>query len=324
MRAVVCREYGPPENLRIEEVPDPIAGPGELVVEVRAAAATYPDALLVQDKYQYKTAVPFTPGGEAAGIVVSVGEGVTGFREGDAVCGGMQSGGFAERAVLPAEAARALPEGLDFSSAPGLLYSYGTALYALRDRGDTRPDETVLITGAGGALGIAAVETAKMLGARVIAAASSPEKLELARASGADETIDYSKEDLKQRAKELTDGKGVNLVFDSVGGDYAEPALRATAWEGRFLVIGFAGGIPKVPLNLALLKGCQIVGVFLGSKAGRDPEWARRLQLELDQLCAEKRLSPGVGKSYSLDEAPQALRDMLDRRAVGRLVVAPG
>ncbi|MEE2662981.1 MAG: NADPH:quinone oxidoreductase family protein [Myxococcota bacterium] len=323
MRAVVCREFGPPENLRVEELAEPSPGPGELLVEVRAASATFPDALLVQDKYQYKAELPFVPGGETAGVVIALGEGVSGFEPGDPVCCGMLSGGFAERAVAKVAAVRQLPAGLDFAAAPGLLYSYGTALYALRERGTIRPGESLLVLGAGGALGIAAIETGKLLGARVIAAASTSEKLELARARGADELIDYSCEDLKQRAKELTGGKGADLVFDSVGGDYAEAALRATAWEGRFLVIGFTAGIPRIPLNLPLLKGCQIVGVFLGAQSGRDPAWAQAMQQELDTLCAEGKLKPQVGRSYPLEQAPQALRDLIDRKALGRLVVAP-
>jgi NADPH2:quinone reductase len=323
MRAVVCREFGPPEGLQIEDLADPKPGPGELLVEVRAAAVTFPDALIVQDQYQFKASLPFVPGGEASGIVRSLGEGVDGFEPGDAVCGGMQTGGFAELAVVRSDACRKLPAGLDFESAPGLLYSYGTALYGLRDRGQTKPGETLLVLGAGGALGIAAIETGKLLGARVIAAASTPEKLELARASGADEFIDYSKEDLKERTKELTRGRGADLVFDAVGGAYSEAALRATAWEGRFLVIGFTAGIAQIPLNLPLLKGCQIVGVFLGAQHGRDPEWGEAMRREIDDLCAEGKLNPGIGGTYSLDRAPEALRDLLDRRAVGRLVVTP-
>ena len=323
MRAVVCREFGPPEGLQIEDLADPKPGPGELLIEVRAAAVTFPDALIVQDQYQFKASLPFVPGGEAAGVVREVGEGVDAFRPGDPVCAGMQTGGFADLAVARASAARTLPEGLDFQSAPGLLYSYGTALYGLRDRGATKPGETLLVLGAGGALGIAAIETGKMLGARVLAAASTPEKLELARASGADETIDYSQDDLKDRTKELTGGKGADLVFDAVGGAYSEPALRATAWDGRFLVIGFTGGIAQIPLNLPLLKGCQIVGVFLGAQHARDPEWGEAMRGEIDGLCAEGKLRPGVGATYSLDDAPRALRDLLDRKAVGRLVVTP-
>lgn len=323
MRAAVCREFGPPENLRIEELADPKPGPGELLVEVRAASATFPDALLVQDQYQYKAELPFVPGTEGAGVVIELGAGVSGFAEGDRVCGGMASGGFAERALMPAGRARVLPAGLDFGSAPGLLYSYGTALYALRERAAAQPGETLLVLGAAGALGIAAIETGKLLGARVIAAASTPEKLELARASGADELIDYSSEDLKLRAKELTDGKGVDLVFDSVGGDYAEAALRATAWEGRFLVIGFTGGISRIPLNLPLLKGCQIVGVFLGAKSLRDPAWSVTLTNEIYELCAEGRLRPEVGTAYPLEQAAQALRDLIDRKALGKLVITP-
>jgi len=323
MRAVVCREFGPPEGLQIEDLADPKPGPGELLIEVRAAAVTFPDALIVQDQYQFKASLPFVPGGEAAGIVREVGEGVDAFRPGDPVCAGMQTGGFADLAVARADAARTLPKGLDFQSAPGLLYSYGTALYGLRDRGAAKAGETLLVLGAGGALGIAAIETGKMLGTRVLAAASTPEKLELARASGADETIDYSQEDLKERTKALTGGKGADLVFDAVGGTYSEPALRATAWEGRFLVIGFTGGIAQIPLNLPLLKGCQIVGVFLGAQHGRDPEWGEAMRREIDALCADGQLRPGVGSTYPLEDAPRALRDLLDRKAVGRLVVTP-
>lgn len=323
MRAVVCREFGPPENLVIEDLADPKPGPGELLIEVRAAAVTFPDALIIQDQYQFKASLPFIPGGEASGVVAEVGDGVSEFRKGDAVCGGMQSGGFAELAVVRADAARALPDGLDFSAAPGLLYSYGTALYGLRDRGAAQAGETLLVLGSGGALGIAAIETGKLLGTRVIAAASAPEKLELARASGADELINYTDENLKERAKALTDGRGVDLVFDAVGGAYSEAALRATAWEGRFLVIGFTAGIPQIPLNLPLLKGCQIVGVFLGAQHGRDPAWGKAMRQEIDALCASRKLQPGIGATYSLDDAPQALRDLLDRKAVGRLAVVP-
>ncbi len=323
MRAVMCREFGPPEKLRVEVVPDPVPGAGELLIEIRAAALSFPDVLIIQDAYQFKQTPPFTPGSEVAGVVRALGPGVEGYKVGDRVCGGTGSGGFAELAILGSEQARALPGKLGFGESTGLLYAYGTGFYGLRERGGLKSGETALILGAGGTLGIAAIEIAKHLGARVIAAASTAEKLELCRACGADEVIDYAVEDLKQRTKELTGGAGADVVYDSVGGDYAEASLRATAWGGRFLVIGFTAGIPKVPLNLALLKGCQIVGVFLGAMMGREPELGARLMREIDGLCGEGKLSGRVGGRYSLDDAPKAMRDMLDRKSLGKIVIEP-
>jgi NADPH2:quinone reductase len=319
----MCREFGPPEKLTLEDVPDPVPGEGEVLIETRAAALSFPDVLIIQDQYQFKQTPPFTPGSEVAGVVKALGPGVEGIALGDRVCGGSANGGFAELGLLKAEQARSLPEGLGFGEATGLLYAYGTGFYGLRERGELQAGETALILGAGGTLGIAAIEIAKHLGARVIAAASTPEKLELCRACGADEVIDYSKESLKDRTKELTGGVGADVIYDSVGGDFAEAALRATAWGGRFLVIGFTAGIPQVPLNLALLKGCQIVGVFLGAMMGREPELGARLMAEIDGLCAAGKLSGRVGARYSLRDAPQAMRDMLDRKSVGKVVIEP-
>jgi NADPH2:quinone reductase len=319
----MCREFGPPEKLSVEEVPDPEPGEGEIVVEVKAAAIGFPDVLTIQDLYQFKEQVPYVPGGEVAGVVSAVGPGVEGVAVGDRVCAGLRNGGFAEKAKAPAAASRPLPEGLAFEQATGLLYAYGTGLLGIRERGKLQAGETLLVLGAAGSVGIAAIEIGKLIGARVIAAASSPEKLELCRACGADELIDYSKEDLKQRTKELTGGQGADVVYDIVGGDYAEPALRAIGWEGRYLVVGFTAGIPKIPLNLALLKNCQIIGVFLGAMMGRDPGFVERTTREIDALCASGKLSPRIGATYSLDQAPQAFRDMMDRRAVGRLVITP-
>jgi NADPH2:quinone reductase len=319
----MCREFGPPEKLTLEEVPDPVAGEGEILLETRAAALSFPDVLIIQDQYQFKQTPPFTPGSEVAGVVKALGPGVEGFAVGDRGCGGTANGGFAELAILKVGQARSLPEGLGFGEATGLLYAYGTGFYGLRERGQLAAGETALILGAGGTLGIAAIEIAKHLGARVIAAASTPEKLELCTACGADEVIDYSRESLKDRTKELTGGAGADVIYDSVGGDFAEAALRATAWGGRFLVIGFTAGIPQVPLNLALLKGCQIVGVFLGAMLGREPELGARLMAEIDGLCAAGKLSGRVGARYSLSDAPQAMRDMLDRKSVGKVVIEP-
>lgn len=325
MRAVVCKQFGPPETLAIEEIADPIAGTGEIVIDVRATAVTFPDALIIEDKYQFKAKPPFIPGGEVAGVVSAIGEGTTGFAVGDSVVGSAGvTGGFAERIMVKAAGARPLPAGTGFAEATGLLYAYGTGYYGLKLRGDLQSGETLLVLGAGGNVGIAAVELGKLLGARVIAAASSEEKLALCRERGADETIDYSRENLKERAKALTDGRGVDVVYDAVGGDYAEAALRATAWNGRFLVIGFTAGIPKIPLNLTLLKGCQIIGVFFGGMMMREEETREAVVNDLMQFTASGRLRPHVSRRYSLDEAPQALRDMLDRRVVGKVVVEPG
>ena len=324
MKAVVCKEFGPPEKLSVEEMPDPEAGPGQVVIDVKAAAVTFPDTLMIEDKYQFKATPPFVPGGEVAGIISAVGEGVEGFTEGDRVVGSAGIvGGFAEKAVVPAVSTRKIPDGADFAEATGLLYAYGTGYYGLHYRGQLQPGETLLVLGAGGSVGLAAVELGKMMGARVIAAASSDEKLELCRERGADASINYATENLKERAKALTDGHGCDVVYDAVGGDYAEAALRATAWGGRFLVIGFTAGIPQIPLNLTLLKSCQIVGVFYGAMVAREPETRDAIARDLLQWTAEGQLSPHVSRRYSLDEGPQALRDMIDRKAVGRIVVEP-
>jgi NADPH:quinone reductase len=324
MKAVLCRKFGPPESLEIVEVDDPKPGPQEIVIDVRAAAITFPDALMIEDKYQFKPRPPFIPGGDVAGVVEAVGEGVLGFSVGDRVTGALGLvGGFAERAKVRVDAARRLADSIGFAESTGLLYAYGTGYYGLKHRGDLRPGETLLILGASGALGMAAIEIGKLLGARVIAAAGSEKKLAVCRERGADELIDYDSEDLKERAKELTDGRGVDVVYDCVGGDYAEAALRAIGWKGRFLVIGFTAGIPKVPLNLTLLKGCQIVGVFLGAMTGKEPELRDEIERELLAELAAGRLNPHVSKRYSLDAAPQALRDMLDRKVVGKIVIEP-
>jgi NADPH2:quinone reductase len=324
VKAVVCKQFGPPEDLVLEEVDEPSVGPGQVLIEVKAAGVTFPDALVIEDRYQMKAKPPFVPGGEVAGVVLEVGEGVTEPAVGDRVVAGLGlTGGFAERVCVPAHAARPIPDNVGFAESTGVLYSYGTGYYALVDRAEIQPGETLLVLGAGGNLGLAAVELGKALGARVIAAASSEEKLALCRERGADETIDYAKESLKDRAKELTDGRGVDVVYDGVGGDYAEAALRATAWKGRFLVIGFTAGIPKIPLNLLLLKGCQAMGVFLGAMLGREPETHAAVSRAIHDMLADGRLNPHVSKVYSLEEAPQALRDLQERRVVGKVAVVP-
>lgn len=324
MRAVVCREFGPPEDLVVEERDDPTPGPGEVVVEVKAAAVTFPDTLMIEDNYQFKVPPPYVPGGEVAGVVAAVADDVDSLAVGDRVLGGIGvAGGFAELAVVPAASTRVLPDDVGFAEVTGLNYAYGTSLYGLKHRGALAAGETLLVLGAGGNVGLSAVELGRLLGARVIAAASSDDKLALCRERGADETINYDTEDLKARAKELTDGAGVDVVYDCVGGDYAEPALRATGWDGRFLVVGFTAGIPSIPLNLTLLKGCQIVGVFFGAMVGREPALARSISEELIELVSSGRLSPHVSERYPLERAGEALRALMDRRALGKVVIEP-
>jgi NADPH2:quinone reductase len=324
MRAVVCKEFGPPENLVVEEVADLTPGEGQLLIDVEAAAVTFPDTLMLEDKYQFKTGLPYVPGTEGAGTVAALGPGVEGWSVGDRVVGGLgTTGGYAEQMIIPARGARRLPDGVAFEAVTGLNYAYGTTLYGLRYRAALQPGETLLVTGAAGAVGLSAVEIGKLMGARVIAAASSDEKLELCRRRGADETIDYATENLKERAKELTDGRGVDVVYDCVGGDKAELALRAIGWEGRFLVIGFTAGIPSIPLNLALLKSCQIIGVFYGAMTAREPEKNDAISTQLIEWVANGDLDPEVTGRYSLERAGEALRAMIDRKALGKLVIAP-
>jgi NADPH2:quinone reductase len=324
VRAVVCKEYGPPENLVVEDVDEPTPGPGQVLVDVKAAAVTFPDTLMLENRYQYKAVPPYVPGGEVAGLVAALGEGVNSLEVGDRIVGGLGVlGGYAERAVVPAAGARVLPEGVGFAESTGLNYAYGTSLYGLKYRGDLKPGETLLVLGAGGQVGLSAVELGRLMGARVIAAASSEEKLDLCRQRGADDTINYATESLKDRAKELTGGEGVDVIYDCVGGEYAEAALRASAWEGRFLVIGFTAGIPSVPLNLTLLKSCQIVGVFYGAMAARDPAKRDEINAELIDLTASGKLRPHISGRFPLEQAGVALRSLMDRKAVGKIVIEP-
>ncbi len=324
MKAVVCTEFGPPEQLLVEERPDPAPGPGQVLVEVKAAAVTFPDTLMLEDKYQFKAEPPYVPGGEVAGVVAALGDGVDSLSIGDRIVGGLGvTGGFAELAIVHAGGARRLPDAVGFGESTGLNYAYGTSLYGLKYRGELQEGETLLVLGAGGQVGLSAVELGVLMGARVIAAASSAEKLELCRERGAAETIDYSTEDLKVRAKELTDGAGVDVVYDCVGGDYAESALRAIGWGGRFLVIGFTAGIPSFPLNLMLLKSCQVVGVFYGAMVAKEPDLARAVSDELIGLVADGKLSPYVSKRYPLERAGEALRSLMDRKALGKVVIEP-
>jgi len=324
MKAVLCKAWGPPESLVVEDVPSPVAGPGEVLVEVHAAGVNYPDALIIQKKYQVQPPLPFSPGAEVAGIVRSVGEGVKPWKPGDRVIASTAVGGYAQEVVVKADRVLPLPDGMDFATASAYVLAYGTSLYALKDRARLVAGETLLVLGAAGGVGIAAVEIGKALGARVIAAASSAEKLALCREHGADDTIDYAAEDLRERIKVLTDGKGPDVIYDPVGGPYTEQAFRSIAWEGRHLVIGFAAGeIPKLPLNLPLLKTASLVGAFWGAFVQRDPKRTREHMHELFALYLSKKVRPPITKAYPLAQAALALRDVLERRVMGKVVILP-
>ena len=322
MKAVLCKAFGPPESLVIEEVEPLKAGKGQVVIAVKACGVNFPDTLIIQGKYQFKPAMPFSPGGEVAGVVKEVGEGVERVRVGDRVIVFAGWGGFAEEIVADAARLIPMPAGMDFTTAAAFVMVYGTSMHALQDRAQIKPDETLLVLGAAGGVGLATVELGKVMGARVIAAASSPEKLEICRQHGADEVINYASEDLKERVKQLTNGKGVDVIFDPVGGNYSEAALRGMAWGGRHLVVGFAAGdIPRIPLNLTLLKGCSIVGVFWGAFVEHDPQRNQQHLRELMAWFAEGRIKPHISASYPLEQAAQALNDILERKVTGKVVL---
>lgn len=324
MKAVLCKEYGMPETLVIEEIEPLRAGKGQVVVTVKACGVNFPDTLIIQGKYQFKPPMPFSPGSEVAGIVKEVGEGVTGISVGEHVIASTGWGGFAEEVVVAASKIIPMPAGLDFTIASAFVLTYGTAHHALKDRAQIQPGETLLVLGAAGGVGIAAIEIGKQLGARVIAAASSDEKLAVCRQHGADEGINYASEDLRERIKQITDGKGIDVIFDPVGGSYSEPALRSMAWKGRFLVVGFAGGeIPRIPLNLTLLKGCSIVGVFWGAFTEREPQRNAENMRELMDWLSRGILKPHISATYPLERAADALYDMLNRKVLGKAVLVP-
>jgi NADPH:quinone reductase len=324
MRAVLCKALGPPEGLAVEELPSPRPGPGQLVVSVRAAGVNFPDTLIVQGKYQLKPELPFVPGGELAGVVKEVGAGVSHHRPGDPVIAFAGWGAFAEEALVEARNAMPAPAGLEPRIAASFSLAYGTSLHALQDRAGLAPGEALLVLGAAGGVGLAAVELGKLLGARVIAAASTEAKLEVCRRRGADELVSYGREGWRDRVKELTGGKGVDVVYDPVGGELAEPAMRLLAWRGRHLVVGFAGGdIPRVPLNLPLLKGFSLVGVYWGEFARREPERHQANMRRLLSWLSEGKLEPLVSKVYPLDRAAEALRALMAREVTGKLVLLP-
>lgn len=322
MRAVVCEELGPPEALRVKEVPTPEPKAGEVRVRVHAAALNFPDVLIIQGTYQFKPPLPFIPGCEAAGIVDAVGEGVTTPRVGDRVIAMVSNGAFAEHVIATPAQIVPMPESADFRSAAAFGLAYGTSHHALKQRAQLKPGETLLVLGAAGGVGLTAVELGKVMGARVIAAASSDDKLELCKQYGADEVINYSTEDLREGIKRATGGKGPDVIYDPIGDKYAEPAFRSIGWNGRYLVIGFAAGeIPKLPLNLALIKGASIVGVFWGMFTGVEPKVHADNMRELLTWYAEGKLKPHVSEHFSLDDGPKAIRWMMDRKAKGKVVL---
>lgn len=324
MRALLCKQFGPPEDLVVEQVPDPEPGAGEVVVDVAGCGVNFPDVLMLEDKYQFKPELPFSPGGEIAGTVRSVGAGVDDLAVGDRVLAVMGAGGMAEQVAVLAASTIRVPDGVDLVQAAGFLLAHGTSHHALVDRAGIQPGETLLVLGAAGGVGLAAVELGALLGARVIAAASSDGKLELCRSRGATETINYATENLRARLKELTDNRGVDVCYDPVGGDLSEPALRSMAWDGRFLVVGFAAGeIPRIPLNLVLLKGCQIVGVFYGSFTGRQPEHNAANVAQLLEWLDRGEIVPHVAATYPLERAAEAITALAEREARGKLVVIP-
>jgi len=325
VKAVLCRQFGPPDSLVVEELPSPKAGAGEVVVAVKAASVNFPDVLIIQNKYQFKPPLPFSPGSEFAGVVKEVGAGVHAVKPGDKVIAFSTYGAFAEEVKIEASRLIALPEKMDFLSGAAFLLTYGTSDHALRDRGALRAGETLLVLGAAGGVGLAAIEIGKALGAQVIACASSEDKLQVCRAHGADATINYAAEDLRERIKALTAGRGADVVYDPVGGPYSEPAFRSIAWRGRLLVVGFAAGeIPRLPLNLALLKGASVVGVFWGDFARREPKQFSNSVRQLGSWFHEGRLRPHVSRTFPLEQAGEALKLLAARQVKGKIVLKVG
>ena len=322
MKAIVCRELGPPEKLVFEELPDGPMGPGQVRIAVKAAGINFPDTLIIQGKYQMKATPPFTPGAEVAGTVLAAGEKIKHVKAGDHVAAIVPVGGFADQVVASGDSVMPLPPGMDLVAAAGFPLVYGTTLHALKQRGQLKPGETLLVLGAAGGVGLAAVQLGKLMGARVIAAASSAEKLALCKEQGADELVDYSKESLKEAVKKLTKGQGADVIYDPVGGELAQDCFSAINWNGRYLVIGFASGtIPEVALNRLLLKGASAVGVFWGAFIAREPKVSLENFQQLFGWIASGQLKPYVSKTYPLAQAGQALRDMQDRKVTGKIVL---
>jgi NADPH:quinone reductase-like Zn-dependent oxidoreductase len=329
MKALLSTAPGGPETLQMTEIDAPVAGPGELLVDVKACSINFPDALIIKDMYQLKPQRPFAPGSEIAGVVEAVGEGVTGWSVGDRVIAGTGFGGLVEKKLIAAEGAYKLPEQFSFEQGASLLMTYGTSIHALKDRGHIKQGDTLLVLGAAGGVGLAAVELGKAYGARVVAAVSSEAKAQAARESGADEVVVYARQPFdKDQSKALATAfkdavgpNGANIVYDAVGGDYSEPAVRAMAWEGRFLVVGFPAGIAKLPLNLTLLKSCDVCGVFWGAFAAREPKRNAANIAELFDLWAAGKISPRISETFSFETAPDAIAKLENREAIGKLVV---
>ena len=330
MKSLLCKAFGPPENLVLEEVPDLVAGKGQVVIAVKACGVNFPDVLIIEDKYQFKPPLPFAPGAEIAGVVKAVGADVERPRVGDRVIASCGWGGMAEQVLADVAKCIPMPDDMDFATGSALVLTYGTSHYALKDRAKLRPGENLVVLGAAGGVGLAAVELGKVMGATVIAGASNQEKVDLAIAHGADRGFVYpagsldrnQQKELSETIKQLTDGKGADVLYDPVGGDYAEPAVRAMAWEGRYLVIGFAAGaIPRIPLNLTLLKSCDIMGVFWGAFTARNPKRNQEHLAEISRWVREGKLHPHISARFELARGGQAIRMLADRKAKGKVVV---
>lgn len=325
MKALVCNEFGPPDTLAIEDREEPGPAAGEVLVEVRAAALNFPDVLVVRGEYQVRTPPPFVPGGEIAGVVAAVGDGVRRFRPGDRVIATPMMGGFAERCAVAQELCLPLPESLSFAEGAGFTITYATSYHAFRQSTELQAGETLLVLGAAGGVGSSAVDIGKALGARVIAGASSADKIEFVKAMGADEAINYSDVPLREAVREITGGRGVDIVYDPVGGDLAQQAYRSLAWRGRYLVIGFASGdIPRFPANIALLKEASVIGVWWGTWAAQNPDLARSNMADLAAMTGEDRLRPRVTERYPLERFADAFAAITDRRARGKVVLTFG
>jgi NADPH2:quinone reductase len=322
MKAALCKSLDGPEGIAVEDIAEPVAGPGEVLITVRAAALNFFDTLIIRGKYQTKPELPFSPSGEVAGVVESVGAGVSGLTPGDRVAAYVGYGGAREKVAVPAAAIVLIPTGVSDDIASGISITYGTAIHGLKDRGEVKPGETVAVLGASGGAGLAAIEIAKLMGARVIAAASSDDKLAICKAHGADEVVNYDEANLKDELRRLTDGKGVDVIYDCVGAQYAEPAIRALAWQGRFLVVGFAAGeIPKIPLNLFLLKGASAIGVFWGESVKRDAQGHRANMVQVLDWIAAGKLKPRIHATYPLADIAEAIRVLDRREATGKVVL---
>ena len=324
MQAIVCTQWGPPDSLVLQQLPDLTAAAGQVVIEVQAAGVNFPDVLIIQNKYQFKPELPFTPGSELAGIVRAVGEGVTHYQAGDKVIAFVALGAFSQQVAVPVQAVMPMPPGMDFDTAAAITLTYGTSHHAVVDRAQLKAGETMLVLGAAGGVGLAAIEIGKALGARVIAAASSDDKLAVCREHGADATINYSTEDLRAAIKAATGGKGPDVIYDPVGGIYTEPAFRSIGWRGRYLVVGFANGdIPALPLNLTLLKGASLMGVFWGEFAKREPKANLAAMRELMGWLAAGKIRPHISARYALADTASALNAMAARKVTGKVVIQP-